>query len=39
MAEERIDNLDESTSGYNRKALFYINGKFDTATQNFVSWV
>ena len=39
MAAERIENLDETTSGYNRKALFYINGKFDTATQKFVSWV
>ena len=39
MAAERIENITETTKGPKRKALFYINGKFDTATQKFVSRV
>ena len=33
------ENITETTKGPKRKALFYINGKFDTATQKFVSRV
>ena len=39
IAAERIENITETTKGFKRKALFYINGKFDTATQKFVSQV
>ena len=39
MAGERIENITETTTGYKRKALFYINAKFDTASQKFVSRV
>ena len=39
MAGERIENITETTRGYKRKALFYINAKFDTASQKFVSRV
>ena len=39
MAGERIENISETTTGYKRKALFYINAKFDTASQKFVSRV
>ena len=39
MAGERIENITETTTGYKRKALFYVNAKFDTASQKFVSRV
>ena len=39
MAAEKIENIDDTTYGYKRKALFYINGKFENATQKFVSRV
>ena len=39
MAAERIENIGDTIYGYKRKALFYINGKFETETQKFVSRV